>query len=66
MSRMCLACISLNSKGSAIRPARGRGRSSVARISAMIASITLMALSRPSTMWARVLGLVEPELGCGG
>ena len=35
-------------------------------MAAMIASIMSSALSRPSTMWARSLRLVEAELATGG
>ena len=53
MSRMSIACSSENSNGSAIRPALAAAASSLARIRAMIASITSSALMRPSRMCSR-------------
>ncbi len=53
MSRICMAWISLNSNGSACSAALAAGRSSDARMVAMTSSMTLMALRKPSTMWAR-------------
>ncbi len=48
ISRMSLACNSVNSNGAAINPARAVVWSSLARMRAMIASMTLSALNRPS------------------
>ncbi len=63
MSRMSTAWISENSKGGAIRPSLAALASSLPRMSAMISSITLSALIRPSRMWAAFLGPLEAELG---
>jgi len=54
MSRMCVACTSVNEKGSAIKAVRAAGRSSEPRIVAITASSMSMARSRPSTMCARL------------
>ena len=54
MSRMCVACTSVNENGSAISAVRASGRSADARMVAMTASSMSMARSRPSTMCARL------------
>ena len=54
MSRMCVACTSVNENGSAINAVRASGRSAEARMVAMTASSMSIARRRPSTMWARL------------
>ena len=54
MSRMWVACTSVNENGSAMSDVRASGRSSDARMVAITASSMSIALSRPSTMWARL------------
>ena len=66
MSRMWVACTSVNENGSAISAVRAAGRSSDARMVAMTASSMSMARRRPSTMWARLRALSQPELASGG
>ena len=52
-SRMARACSSLRSKV-LMSPARASSGSAAARMSAMTASMSLRAMSRPSSTWARV------------
>ena len=54
MSRMWVACTSVNENGSAISEVRASGRSADARMVAMTASSMSMARRRPSTMCARL------------
>ena len=54
MSRMCVACTSVNEKGSAISEVRASGRSADARMVAITASSMSMARRRPSTICARL------------
>ena len=53
MSRMCVACVSLNSNGASCSAVRAASADSEPRINVMIASIMSSALSRPSRMCAR-------------
>ena len=53
MSRMCVACVSLNSYGASCSAVRAASADSEPRINVMIASIMSSAFSRPSRMCAR-------------
>ena len=67
MSRMCSAWTSVNSNGSAMQRRRWpAGRSSDARMVAMISSIMSRALMQALDDVGPVLGLAQAELGPAG